>query len=316
MQNENYWDTTGMAPISKAFSQSIAKNISLEGQNTKIVLLVGTARSGTTAFLRVFSEEGIESWFQPIKHIIRGKNHHNQDYALQISDVPYIMIKETVGGMTEEEIWYNPIEILLEAGVAKTNIYLITVMREPIPAACSLIRNRTIDLIRSRTIDRSSFDAKAHLIRFVEQYARGYESIARLIAYANQYEIEHTPFVHELLRDQDPEVIRKQLLNRVGIAYTKNKMNWSDLPPIETSTQFSKFTSQWDSNDGSNLFTNLNSSNGLTYYAEPEDELTKYVTESELSVIRRSGAFDFYQTYREMCYAFWEALNRHDLRAI
>lgn len=314
MQNENDLDTTGI-PASKIFSQSIAKNISLEGQNTKIILVVGTARSGTTAFLRVFSEEGIESWFQPIKHIIRG-NKHNKYYAFQISNVPCIMIKETLGGMTEEEIWYNPIEILLEAGVAKTNIYLITVMREPIPAACSLIRNRTIDLIRNHTIDRYSFDAKAHLIRFVENYARGYESITRLIAYANKYEIEHTPFVYELLRDQDPEVIRKQLLNRAGIAYTKNKMNWSGLLPIEISTQFSKFTIQWDSNDGSNLFTNLNRSNGLTYYTEPEDELTKYVTEIELSAIRQSGAFKFYQIYRETCYAFWEVLTRHDLEAI
>lgn len=305
VQNEDYRDTTGMAPISKSFSQSIAKNISLQGQNTKIVLLVGTARSGTTAFLRVFSEEGIESWFQPIKHIIRGKDHNNKDYALQISDVPYIMIKETLGGMTEEEIWYNPIEILLEAGVAKTNIHLITVMREPIPVACSLIRNRTIDLIRSRTIDRSSFDAKAHLISFVEQYARGYEGITRLIAYANEYEIEHTPFVYELLRDQDPEVIRKRLLDRVGVTHTKAKMNWSNLPPIETSTKLSKFTSQWGTNDGSNLFITLNRSNGLTYFDEPADELTKYVTDSELSALRRSGAFDIHHTYREMCYAFW-----------
>lgn len=305
MQNENYRDTTDIPPISKSFSQSIAQKISVQGQNTRIILLVGTARSGTTAFLRVFSEEGIESWFQPIKHIIRGRIHHNKEYSLQISDAPYIMIKETMGGMTEPEIWYNPIEILLEAGVAKANIHLITVMREPISVACSLIRNRTIDLMRNGTINPVSLDAKANMVSFVEKYARGYESTIRLIAYAKEYQIEYTPFIYELLRDQDPEVIRKRLLDRVGVAYTKAKMNWSNLPPIETSTKLSKFTSQWDTNDGSNLFITLNRSNGLTYFDEPADELTKYVTDSELSALKRSGAFDIYHTYREMCYAFW-----------
>lgn len=310
VQTEQYREMTSMPPLDKSFSQSIAKQIALQGQNTKIVLVVGTARSGTTAFLRVFSEEGIESWFQPVKQIIRGRLQHNQAYSFQIADAPYIMIKETLGGMTDEEIWYNPLEILLEAGVAKGNIHLITVMREPMSVACSLVRNRTIDLMQNPTLDLSSLDTQAYMVGFVAKYASGYESTLRLITYAREYEIAYTPFVHELLRDQDPEVIRKHLLDRVGIAYTKEKMNWRELPPIETSTKFSKFTSQWDSNDGSGLFTTLNRSTGLTYFAEPAAELTKYVTDRERFALRQSGAFDFYQTYSELCYEFWTSLMR------
>jgi hypothetical protein len=272
--------------MNKSFSKSVAKKIILQNENTQIFLLVGPCRSGTTAFQRVFGEVGIESWYQPIKTIIRGGNHE-KDYSFEIPDIPKVMLKETLGPFPGAETCFNPIEILMEAGVAKENIHLLTITREPISTACSWLG------IGDQRAERR--------VNSIGNLVRCYENIIRLIAYTEEHAISHTPYVYELLRDHDPEVVRRLLLDELGIAYTEDRVNWSELPPVEMPTRFNKFIGEDENYHDIGLHTKLNRSSGLTYYGKSINELTKYVDDSLLSLLINGGAFCFYHTHKEMC---------------
>lgn len=274
--------------MNKSFSRTVATKIFLQNENTKIFLLVGPCRSGTTAFQRVFGEVGIESWYQPIKTIIRGGNHE-KDYSFEIPDIPKVMLKETLGPFPGEETCFNPIEILMEAGVAKENIHLLTITREPISTACSWLG------IGDQRAERR--------VNSIGNLVRCYENIIRLIAYTEEHAISHTPYVYELLRDNDPEVVRRLLLDELGIAYTEDRVNWSELPSVEMPTRFNKFIGEDENYLDIGLHTKLNQSSGLTYYGKSINELTKYVDDSLLSLLINGGVFCFYHTHKEMCSA-------------
>lgn len=275
--------------IGSTFSQTIAEDISLECADTVVFLVVGPCRSGTTAFLRVFSEVGIQSWYQPIKAVIRGRMRGGRN-LIQIPDLPRVMLKETFGPFAYEETCFNPIEILLEAGVVAGNIHLVTLTREPTVTASSWIRiNRSVG---------ESTDAAA-----LSWLAKGYHNVLNLAEFAESLGINHTPLVYELLRDHDPEVVRSRLFARLRIAQPPGRMRWDALSPIESDGDQIKFCEQGRRYFVPELHTRLNESVGLTYFGKSAAEIAQYVDDGHIAILAAEGAFERYQMHKTLSMA-------------
>ncbi|MEZ4609347.1 MAG: hypothetical protein R2838_03660 [Caldilineaceae bacterium] len=283
--------------MDRTFSQMIARSISLQDRNTKVYVVVGPCRSGTTAFLRVFSEVGIQSWYQPIKAVIRGQMR-NESFAFQIPALPSVMLKDTFGPFSVEESCFNPIEILLEAGATADNLHLLTVSRDPVATACSWIRiNKQVGA-----------DASAAALAYL---AMGYRNLLRLAAYATDHHVAHTPFAYELLRDHDPALIRTLLASRLGISQPVKGMNWRDLPPVESANHLIKYVEQGRRYNVPDLHSKLNRSAGLVYYSKSTDELAQYLDASHISALTDEGVFECHRAHQSMSSAAFGLSIRH-----
>jgi hypothetical protein len=211
------------------------------------------------------------------------------------------MIKETFGPFLLEESCFNPVEILLDAGVAADNLHLLTISRDPIETASSWMRiNKEIG---------AGADSSA-----LKPLTIAYRNTVRLAAYAKDHNIAHTPFVYELLRDHDAAQIYTRLAAQLNISPSGKGEDWRALPPVEAPSELIKYVDQGRRYDAPDLHTKLNQSLGLTYYSKSVDELMQYLDASHLSFLTDEGAFDDYRAHQRMSAAAF-GLPIRDLRS-
>src|SRR5258708_43395 len=106
--------------------KDIITKISVPKHCPYIILQISPSRSGSTSQVRVFAQAGIPAWYQPLKAILRGFLD-GQDIHFSFPDTEDpIFIKEAIGPYTKIESEFNPLDILLQAGVPKKKIYLIS----------------------------------------------------------------------------------------------------------------------------------------------------------------------------------------------
>lgn len=131
-------------------SKSLARWVVVPRECPDIILAVAPCRSGTTAQLRVFAQNGIPAIYQPIKAILRGIMAGEKNYFVIPTDTDRLFIKETLGPYTKGESTINPLEVLLEAGVSTKKISIITMMREPLSDVSSWIEQFSFGAERER----------------------------------------------------------------------------------------------------------------------------------------------------------------------
>jgi hypothetical protein len=103
-----------------------------------ILVLVGPARCGSTAMGLVFlNQPNVKfSYFQPIKAVIRGIE---DTFTIRSSDKSseVIVVKETLGPIANEEL-FDPVDLLCRAGIPKSHIKVIVILRSPFANFSSL----------------------------------------------------------------------------------------------------------------------------------------------------------------------------------
>lgn len=92
----------------------------------EILLLVGPSRSGTSAFCQLFSQL-VSAYYQPVKSILR-----NGGPNFSLDEGGKIFIKETIGPWRTEECEFDPLALLLAAGVPREKIRLAVILRDPV----------------------------------------------------------------------------------------------------------------------------------------------------------------------------------------
>lgn len=117
-------------------SSFVTQHIRLEGSGPeKIVLLIGPGRSYTTAWLLWFiSQFQVPGAYQILKQRLR--------YGLAAGDfrlpaVPLFAMKETWSADFPLECSFDPVDILIRAGVSPEKIVCLIILREPIPTYAS-----------------------------------------------------------------------------------------------------------------------------------------------------------------------------------
>ena len=115
----------------KTFVADDAGLVRLVGaQPERVVLMVSPCRSGSTAMLRVFGYSGYTAVFQPIKNALRWQNLETSA-PWEMPAVRSVFIKETFGPYHQFEVLFDPVQVLLEAGVDPARLRLVVLLREP-----------------------------------------------------------------------------------------------------------------------------------------------------------------------------------------
>lgn len=125
---------TSLARLEDEITAKISPGISCRSQDTlpRIILCWGKCRVGSTAFANLLGRTGMQSYYQPLKALLR---HH-----LVGADIPFwlipstehpVVIKETSGPYSLPECLFNPVTTLLRAGFPASRISLVIMEREP-----------------------------------------------------------------------------------------------------------------------------------------------------------------------------------------
>ena len=126
------------AALFDADELAICVSLDTLADDSRIILSISPCRSGSTVILRAFGALGIESHLQPLKNLLRwrtlGKKHcwQPRDDALKP-----IYIKETLGPFTEAEARFDPLSLLLDAGISAERVTLLVLGRLPLESWAS-----------------------------------------------------------------------------------------------------------------------------------------------------------------------------------
>lgn len=173
----------------------------------RIIGWAGPARTGSTAllFLLASHHEIDRAYFQPIKSILRKKL---TDFIIHKED-QLVCMKEVFGSLYKEEN-YDPIAILLEAGIPPEKITWLCLLREPVQAFTSW--NARIP----NTTPKHLYEAQLNTI---ELYSRYRHTAVRVI-----------PFIYEFFENNEDYALRL-LLNEMGVDVThfSNKFDFTKI---------------------------------------------------------------------------------------
>jgi hypothetical protein len=187
------------------------ENITIPKNPPSLVLIVGPCRVGTTALSNVFARAGCKAYMQPIKSMRRALENQEKVVAWNItSGQPLVVSKETLGVKTEAE-FFNPMEILLQAGYPPERLHLIPIIREPETALTSWIR-----MWGEVSIQR---------------FAQAYQMTAAIKDLAQITGITVTPYVHEAIRASSSKTVVEKLFTRIqanSLDSSRNLVDWSN----------------------------------------------------------------------------------------
>lgn len=203
------------AALFDADELAICVSLDTLADDSRIILSISPCRSGSTVILRAFGALGIESHLQPLKNLLRwrtlGKKHcwQPRDDALKL-----IYIKETLGPFTEAEARFDPLSLLLDAGISAERVTLLVLGRLPLESWASW---------------RMWWSERTNIELFIDSY-RQTEAIRQQ---AQQLGVATTTLVYEAFRDHAAGMVMQRLCQRLGIDYDSAAVDgWQQLPRL------------------------------------------------------------------------------------
>lgn len=174
-----------------------------EGKTPQILCWAGPGRCGSTALLLLMAgvEEINRGYYQPLKTIIR---YGGPDFQLY-GDDGLVVTKEVFGPRVDQE-YYDPVRILLKAGVPLENIRIIMMLRDPIVSFASWYHFTGNDSNPERFAQ-----AQQHTIKLYQNYL--------------EIGITVVPFVYELLEMGEINIL-KALFKKLGVNFGLSSLNF------------------------------------------------------------------------------------------
>ncbi|RLD07082.1 MAG: hypothetical protein DRI56_07145 [Chloroflexota bacterium] len=266
--------------------EAIAAHVHIEKPCPDIVVSAGPCRSGTTFYVQVFAQSGFEVWRQPLKSILRGQVHKNAPH-FRIANAEFVFVKETLGPTTNAAS-FNPIKILLAAGVPAEKIHFLVIARDPFATATSWIEQF------------AHFETRENLVRTC---LLSYESIQNIKQYAVSIGIRTTTIVYDAWRDNVPAVVVQKLFTRIGYPSSQSAFSgWVPLKKMEAAGKNIYSIPQPDIYDRNlkSYYEKVNKSTGITYYNKPLNVIREKLSPALIEQIAQSRAL---QIYRELTQA-------------
>ncbi len=270
----------------------ISKRVQVPDKCPDIILSIAPCRSGTTAQLRVFAENGIPAIYQPTKALLRSAMAGESSTFILPAEEDRIFVKETLGPYTEEESTIDPLEILLLSGVPREKITLITMVRDPINTACSWLEQ---------------FAFRADKRTLLANLAGAYGKVYEMNTKAKKLGIKEHPFVYEALRDNDPALVARRLFNVLDLPFSEESLlGWVDLPAMGTEGSGIRFPDEpnkYSSVRGHLFHEKVESSASLAYFPKSAEEIAKSLNGVDMEVLKTGKAFEIYEQVRVECSA-------------
>jgi len=196
--------------------EDIVQRVALPAVVPEIFLLVGPCRSGTTAQAKVFRAAGILAHHQPLKSVLRCLLQ-GQEGSYSIPRVSQLVIRETLGPYTLTEASFDPLSLLLQAGVPPERVRVIVMAREPLSTLTSW--KETFGARR---------DGEILLRTCIEAY-RSIQHIGERALSAGSAVLHYT---YEALRDADAASLSETLFARLGLHLVYRELDWNTLAPF------------------------------------------------------------------------------------
>ncbi|SDU58475.1 hypothetical protein [Desulfobacula phenolica] len=249
---------------------------------SRIILAISTVRSGSTALMRVFAAVGIPSYFQEIKNTLRWKmigiNHPCTLPQIPCKD---LFLKETLGPYTQTECTFNPLEILLKAGLPKDRIHLVIIGRDPLHtwASCNSLwgQNTRIELM-----------------------IQAFHTVEKIRCYALQNKIPSTCLTLETFKHESSETVIRKLFWRLDIPFHIQAVkNWEKLPFFGTKGSNIFFPKEPEIFDMPQGLAVIKQSSRLNYKAGIRD--ISSLKKSDRNKISQNGLLEIYKLWNETC---------------
>lgn len=203
-------------PEIKISSEEIADRIILPDTLESVVLILGPCRTGTTSLLRALAEQtrfddSTLSVYQPMKTQIRGILANEETVFKPAKHTKKLIIKETLGPFVDQEMEFNPFDVLAKLNIGDDRLRVIFVNRHPFAA--------WISWKQCWGNDRVS----------IEMFIKAYKHYMKLY---NEHSEGAQTYTYEMLEGNNIEQIIETLCKFTKIKFDNKKAhNWGRTMP-------------------------------------------------------------------------------------
>ena len=186
------------------------KEIIITQNLPKLIVIIGPCRVGTTALANIFTKIGLTAYMQPIKSALRAKESKAEIIPWKIIPEKLALTKETLGAETQAE-FFDPIKILLALGYPANKLILIPMIRDP----------------RKTLASWKMMWGNLNL----ENFILAFKLTLKIKEGAEQLGIKTIPYVHEVIRDNQPSTVIQRLFEKTGLRNNSDHMlDWTNDP--------------------------------------------------------------------------------------
>lgn len=248
----------------------------------EILLSISPCRSGTTALLRVFGASGIQSHYQELKNILRWRMQ-GREISWQIpKNIEILYLKETLGPYTQTEALFNPLEVLLKAGLPDHKLRIFIVGREPLQTW-------------------ASWFSWWHAVTNVDIFIQAFQTTAQIYQQAVREGFEVGSFVYEAFREYGTSTAIRHLLESLGVTYHPAAIQeWRSLADFGSRASNVVFPNEPPEFEVPNLHASIENANELKYLGRDQD--IRQLDPDDVEKIKDSGVQEIYQEWEQDCY--------------
>lgn len=272
--------------VAHVSQEDLVRRVSLPRALPTIFLLVGPCRSGTTAQAKVFRAAGILAHHQPLKSVLRCLLQ-GQDETYTLPEVPRLLLRETLGPYTLAESSFDPLAILLEAGVPREKVQVILMVREPLSTLTSWM-----EYFSSRRAGQI----------LVRNCIEAYRNIQRIQQEALSDGLVALHYVYEALRDADPASVSQALFSRLGIPLVYRELDWHTLAPFASTDEHATLPGEPAVYTLPGIQTVRHQeaeASGLVYTARAATAIDQAITFQDVAHLSEAGVPEIYEAFRK-----------------
>lgn len=248
----------------------------------KIILTVSPVRCGSTALMRIFAAAGIQTHFQELKNVLRwlmtGSVHN---FHVPKGNKRIIMLKETLGPYTELECEFNPLRVLLEAGLSPDKLHLV---------------------ILGRSIEQTWISWK-NLWKDVvtpELFAKAFLTTEQIRLEAKERGVRSTCICFEIFEGANADVIFEKIFGRLQINYPPGTAKgWQKLPAFGASGSNIIFPVEPETFSMPEGLVKIIQSRQFSYI--PHKACKNSIDEAARKTMVQKGLFDIYDNWFQIC---------------
>ena len=230
----------------------------------------------------MFGAAGVESHFQQLKNILRWQLQ-GRDVQWQIPQRPgdTVYLKETLGPYTGAEAQFNPLDVLLSAGLPPEKLHVLIVGRAPFSTW-------------------ASWYEWWGAVTSVDTFILAYDTTERIRRQGHSQEIPVTTCVYEAIRDNGPETVVRNLFQRLDVPYSAIAVGgWDRMPRFGAPGSNIVLPEEPPIFITPNIHENVARSNRLAYRSR--DGCIRGLKEQDVSRIIDAGLPAIYETWRTAC---------------
>lgn len=266
--------------------EDVARRVFVPRAVPDIFLLVGPCRSGTTAQAKVFRAAGMLSHHQPLKSVLRCLLQ-GQEETYTLPEVSQLLMRETLGPYTLTEAAFDPLAVLLKAGVPREKLHLILMVREPLSTLASWQ-------------EHFSFKRAGEIL--VNNCIEAYRTTRRIQQEARSGGLSVLHYVYEALRDNDPASVNEKLFSRLGMKLVYKDLNWQTLAPFASTDEHESIPTEpafYAMQGLQTVRSREAEASGLTFAAKPINAIDRAVALRDVAGMSEAEIPEIYETFRK-----------------